>query len=140
MHPFRTESVIGLVLRGNAVDENGHGTLPGVQVVAGDSSRAQGFDQELAEFNEGFAGDAAFLVAVSHVVDVAQKLELVVHGGDDDIEAVSDEGNLLVELGIGGQSTVGNLGELGEVLLEAGSASKEPIEFKCNSVHAAISE
>ena len=113
------------MLGGNAVDENGQGTLPRVQVVAGDTSSGQGLNQVLAEFKEGFAGDAAFLVAVSHVVDVAQKLELVVHSGDDDIEAVSDEGDLLVEVGVVGKISGCDLGELGEGLLETRGTSKE---------------
>ena len=109
----------------NTIDENGQSALPGVQVITRDASSTQSFDQELSEVIESLARDAAFLVAVSHVVNVAQKLELIIHGRDDDIETIGDEGDLLVVLRIRGQSTVSNLDELGEVLLETGSASEE---------------
>ena len=67
-------------------------------------------------------------MGVLHVVDVTQKLELVVHGGDDGVETVSDQSDLFVVFGITGQSIDGNSGELGEVLLGAGSLLEEPIE------------
>ena len=67
------------------------------------------------------------LVAVLHVVDVAQKLELIIHGGDDGVETVSDQSDLFVEFGITGQGISGNSGEFGEVLLGAGSLLEEPV-------------
>ena len=67
-------------------------------------------------------------MAVLHVVDVTQKLELVIHGGDDSVETVSDQSDLLVEFGITGQGISGNSGELGEVLLGAGSLLEEPVD------------
>ena len=66
-------------------------------------------------------------MAVAQVVDVTQKLELVVHGGNDGVEAVSNQSNLFVELGITGQSINSNSGELGEVLQDARSLLEEPI-------------
>ena len=67
-------------------------------------------------------------MTVFHVVDVTQKLELVVHGGDDSVETVSDQCDLLVEFGIASQSIDGNSGELGEVFLDTGSLLEEPDE------------
>ena len=72
-------------------------------------------------------------MAVLHVVDVAQKLELVIHGGDDGVEAVSDQSDLLVEFSISGQRVNGDGGELGEVLLDAGSLLDEPTRAIKNS-------
>ena len=115
------------MLGDDTVDEDGQSALPRVQVVGSDTLGSQGFEQQLSKVLEGLAGDSALLVAVSHVVDVAQELQLVVHGGDDDVEAVSDEGNLLVELGVSCQVGVGDLRELGKVLLETRSASEQSV-------------
>ena len=76
---------------------------------------------------ESAAGDVALDVAVLHVVDVAEDLELVVHGGDDGVEAVSDQRDLLVEFGVSGQRINGDGRELGEELEIARSFPEEPI-------------
>ena len=66
-------------------------------------------------------GNATGGVSVAHVVDVAQKLEFVVHSRDDGVDTVSDEGDLFVELGIAIQGSDSDFTELGEVFLDAGS-------------------
>ena len=77
---------------------------------------------------ESLARDSALDVSVLHVVDVTQKLELVVHGGDHGVQTVSDQSDLLVEFGIASQSINTNSGELGEVLLDAGRLLEEPLD------------
>ena len=78
---------------------------------------------------KSIAGDGTgSLVAVLHVVDVTQKLELVIHGGDDGVETISDQSDLFVVFGITGQGIDGNSGELGEVLLGAGRLLEEPVD------------
>ena len=72
-------------------------------------------------------------MSVTHVIDIAQKLEFIVHGGNDGVQAVSDEGNLLVVLGIVGQRIDSNVGELGEVLLSTGSLLEESVNPQLNS-------
>ena len=81
---------------------------------------------------ESLASNSALDVAVLHVVDVAQKLELVVHGSDDGVQTVSDQSDLLVEFGIAGQGINGDSGELGEVFLEAGRLLEEPFNKNVN--------
>jgi hypothetical protein len=66
------------------------------------------------------------LVSVTHVVDVAQQLQFIVHGGNDGIQAVSNQSNLLVVVSIARQGINGNSGELDEVFLGAGSLLEEP--------------
>ena len=66
-------------------------------------------------------------MAVLHVVDVTQKLELVIHGGDDGVEAVSNQSDLLVEFRVSGEAINASSGELGEELEEAGSLLEEPL-------------
>ena len=83
---------------------------------------------EIYYYLEGLARDTALDMAVLHVVDVAQKLELVIHGSDDDIETVSDQSDLLVVFGIAGEGINSDSGELGEVLLGAGSILEEPVD------------
>ncbi len=72
------------------------------------------------------ARNGALSVSVFHVVDVAQKLQFVIHSGNDGVEAVGDEGDLFVELDIAGQRINGDFAELGEVFLDAGSLLEEP--------------
>ena len=67
-------------------------------------------------------------MTVLHVVDVAQKLELVIHGGDDFIQTVGNKSDLFVVFDITGQGIDGNFGELREVLLGAGSLLEEPVD------------
>ena len=81
---------------------------------------------------ESLARDSALDVSVLHVVDVTQKLELVVHGGDHGVQTVSDQSDLLVEFGIAGQGINGDSGELGEVFLEAGRLLEEPFNKNVN--------
>ena len=66
-------------------------------------------------------------MAVLHVVDVAQNLELLLHDGDDFIQTVGNKGDLLVVFDITSQGVDGNFGELGEVFLGAGSLLEEPV-------------
>ncbi len=65
-------------------------------------------------------------MAVFHVVDVAQKLQFVIHSRNDSVQTVSDESDLLVVVVVGRQGIDGDSGELGEVLLDAGSLLEEP--------------
>ena len=81
---------------------------------------------------ESLASNSALDVAVLHVVDVAQKLELVVHGSDDGVQTVSDQSDLLVEFSIAGQGITGDSGELGEVFLEARRLLEEPFNKNVN--------
>ena len=67
-------------------------------------------------------------MSILHVVDVAVDLQLVIHGSNDDVEAVSNQSDLLVEFGVSGQSIDSNTGELGEVLLDARSLFEEPLQ------------
>jgi hypothetical protein len=66
-------------------------------------------------------------VGVAHVVDVAQKLQFVIQSGDDGVNTVGDEGDLLLVIGIAGQSIGSDTGELGEEFLDAGSLLEEPL-------------
>jgi hypothetical protein len=66
-------------------------------------------------------------VSVTHVVNVAQQLQFVVHGGNDGVETVSDQSNLFLVLSITVQSVDSDIGELGEVFLDAGSLLEEPV-------------
>ena len=70
------------------------------------------------------------LVSVFHVVDVAQELQFIIHGGNDSIQAVSNQSNLLVVVSIVRQGINGNSGELGEVFLDARSLLEEPLSKK----------
>jgi hypothetical protein len=76
------------------------------------------------------AGNSTLDVSVFHVVDVAQKLQFIIHSRDDRIQTVSDEGNLLVVVSIARQVIDGNCGELAEVSLGAGSLLEEPYKKK----------
>jgi hypothetical protein len=66
-------------------------------------------------------------VGVAHVVYVAQKLQFVIQSGDDGVNTVGDEGDLLLVIGIAGQSIGSDTGELGEEFLDAGSLLEEPL-------------
>ncbi len=66
-------------------------------------------------------------MGVAHVVDVAQKLQFVIQSGDDGVNTVGDEGDLLLVIGIAGQSIGSDTGELGEEFLDAGSLLEEPL-------------
>ena len=71
-------------------------------------------------------GNATSGVGVAHVVDVAQRLELVAGSRDDGVQAVGDQGDLFIELDIAGQRINGDFAELGKVFLDAGSLLEEP--------------
>jgi len=62
----------------------------------------------MKNYIEFLATDTAGLVAASHVLDLAEKLEGVVHRGNHCVKAVSDEFNLGVESGIRGQVADGD--------------------------------
>lgn len=66
-------------------------------------------------------------MAVSHVADVAQQLQFVVHSGDDGVQTVSNQTDLLVELSVVSQVVNGDARELGEVLKRARSLLEETI-------------
>jgi hypothetical protein len=66
-------------------------------------------------------------VSVAHVVNVTQKLQFVIQSGDDGVNTVGDEGDLLLVIGIAGQSIGSDTGELGEEFLDAGSLLEEPL-------------
>jgi hypothetical protein len=65
-------------------------------------------------------------VGVAHVVDVAQKLKFIAGSRDDGVQTVSDQGDLFVVLGVAAQRSHWDIGELGEVFLDAGSLLEEP--------------
>ena len=64
-------------------------------------------------------------MAVLHVVHVTIDLQFVVQSGNNDVQAVSNQSDLLVEFGIASQGIDGHCGELGEMLLGAGSFLEE---------------
>jgi hypothetical protein len=66
-------------------------------------------------------------VSVFHVVDVAQKLQFVIHSGNDGVQAVGDQSHLLVVIGVASQRVDWNIGELGEMFLDARSLLEEPL-------------
>lgn len=68
-------------------------------------------------------------MAVFHVVDVAKKLQFVIHSRDDNVQTVSDESDLLVVVTVGRQGIDGDSGELGKVLMDARSLFEEPFFF-----------
>lgn len=59
-------------------------------------------------YSEFLASNTAGLVAVSHVLDLTENLEGVVHRSDDAVQTVSDEFNLDVEGGVRGQVADGD--------------------------------
>jgi hypothetical protein len=73
-------------------------------------------------------------VSVAHVVDVAQQLQFVAHGSNDGVQAVSDQSDLLLVIGIARQSIDSDIGELDEMLLDARSLLEEPAQIKSNSL------
>ena len=75
---------------------------------------------------ESFASNSTLDVAVFHVVNVAQKLQFVVHGRDHSVQTVGDESNLLGVVSIARQGIDGDSGKLGEVLVNAGSLLEKP--------------
>jgi hypothetical protein len=66
-------------------------------------------------------------VSVAHVIDVAQKLQFVIQSRDDSVNTVGYEGDLLLVIGIAGQSIGSDTGELGEEFLDAGSLLEKPL-------------
>ncbi len=66
-------------------------------------------------------------MSVAHVIDVAQKLQFVIQSRDDSVNTVGYEGDLLLVIGIAGQSIGSNTGELGEEFLDAGSLLEKPL-------------
>ena len=62
----------------------------------------------MGNYGEFLATDTAGLVTVSHVLDLTEDLEGVVHRGDHAVQAVSDELNLGVEGGVRGQVADGD--------------------------------
>lgn len=66
------------------------------------------------------------LVAVLHVANIAQQLELVIHGGDNGIKTISDQTDLFVKLSIGRQRVDGNACEFEEMFLGTRSLLEKP--------------
>jgi len=62
----------------------------------------------IGNYREFLATDTAGLVAVSHVLDLAEDLESIVHCGDHAVQTVSDEFYLGVESSVGGQIANGD--------------------------------
>ena len=78
------------------------------------------------------AGNATGGVSVAHVVDVAEKLQFVVHGSDHRVQTVGDEGDLFVVFVVTVDGVDSDIGELGEEFLDAGSLLEEPENSKCS--------
>jgi hypothetical protein len=76
-----------------------------------------------------FARNGALSVSVFQVVDVAQQLQLVIHGGNDGVQAVGDECHLLDVVAVASQRVDWNIGELGEMFLDARSLLEEPFNI-----------
>lgn len=75
---------------------------------------------------ESLATDAAILVAVGHVVELSDDLESVTSGGDHVVQAIGDQRNLLVEIGVARQRVDGDRAERGEGALKAGALTEQP--------------
>ena len=65
-------------------------------------------------------------MAVSHVLNLTQNLQGVVHGGDHVVKTVSDQFHLGVEGGISAQTVNRDVGEGTEFLLGAGVLLEDP--------------
>ena len=80
----------------------------------------------MGNYGEFLTADTTGLVAVSHVLDLAEDLEGVVHRGDHAVKAVSDELNLDVEGGVRGQVADGDRAKRAELAQGGGNLSEEP--------------
>ena len=93
---------------GDGVNHDGKSALPRIQISGGNTLGAQiGHEQATERLEEGTL-DTTGLVAVSHIFDLAEELQSVVHGRDNDVEAISDEFNLGVESSVRGQVVDGD--------------------------------
>ena len=115
---------------GDAADDDFKSASPRVQISGSDSLRAQDVGEIPSESLEERTIDTAGLVTVSHVLDLAEELEGVVHRADDVVEAVSNEFNLGVVSGVRGQLADGDLTESAELGQGGGVLSEEP-NVKC---------
>jgi hypothetical protein len=148
------------LLGGNTVDKDGQNALPRVHVIIRDSAGNKAIDKKtgkvldnknalegafelklrmilntLNRYLKSMARDGTRrLVSVAHVVDVAQQLQFVAHGSNDGVQAVSDQSDLLLVIGIARQSIDSDIGELDEMLLDARSLLEEPAQIKSNSL------
>ena len=84
----------------------------------------------MGNYGEFLATDTAGLVAVSHVLDLTEDLEGVVHRGDHAVQAVSDELNLGVEGGVRRQVADGDWAESAELAQSGWDLFEEP-NVKC---------
>jgi hypothetical protein len=75
------------------------------------------------------ARNGALSVGVFHVVDVTQKLQFVTHSGNGGVQAVGDESHLLDVVAVASQRVDWNIGELGEMFLDARSLLEEPFNI-----------
>ena len=82
----------------------------------------------MKNYGEFLATNTAGLVAMSHVLDLAEELEGVVHRGDDGVKAFSDEFNLGVESGVRGQVVDRDWAESAELVQSGGVLSEEPLK------------
>ena len=113
---------------GYGVYHNLKSTPPRVQIIGSDSLGAQDVNQVTGEGLEEGALNSAGLVAVSHILNLAQDLQSVVHSGDHVVKAVSDELDLDVESGISGQTVNRHIGERAEFLLGARSILEDSLQ------------
>ena len=112
----------------DGVHHNLKSAPPRVQVIGSDSLRAQDINQVTSKSLEKGALDSAGLVAVSHVLNLAEDLQSVVHSGDHVVKTVSDKLNLGVEGGVSGQAVDRDIGEGVELLLGARSILEDPLK------------
>jgi hypothetical protein len=81
---------------------------------------------KLVTYLPNSTGNATGGVGVAHVVHVAEKLQFVVQSSGHGVQTVSDQSDLVLVIGIAGQSIGSDTGELGEEFLDAGSFLEEP--------------
>ena len=127
---FREKSRFWLDLNldvGDTVNHDGKSASPRIQISGSDSLGAQDVHQVTSEGLEEGALNSAGLVAVSHVLNLAEDLQSVVHSGDHVVKTVSDKLNLGVEGGVSGQAVDRDIGERAELLLGARGILEDPL-------------
>ena len=112
----------------DGADQGAEGSLPGLEIIGGNTALLQGIHEDGGEVVELDLVDVARNVAEGHVVDLAEDLESVVSGGDQVVQAVGDQSGLLHEVGVALEGVEGDVGELGERLLAARSILEEPMD------------
>ena len=114
---------------GNSVDHDAEDALPRVHIIGRNSLRGEDISQITSERLEEVTLDIAGLVGVSHVLNLANDLQGVVHGGDHVVQTVSEHLHLSVEGGVAQETVDGNIGESAEFLLGARRLLEDPTKL-----------